>query len=150
MADRPVGYLVINVLESAGHDNEDKPVWGDEFTQGHARGEPQSVRVAGGACVSLQAMKSGVNCRRRVAAHLVLPLLCCCSLLCTLLHTPCCSGDSRRLENNQGKLQYTCLKQRPTASCHVEGVNLGKLSATDLLFKPCATAENHQHASSGR
>ncbi|KAI3428718.1 hypothetical protein D9Q98_007542 [Chlorella vulgaris] len=44
MADRPVGYLVINVLESAGHDNEDKPVWGDEFTQGHAR-----VEIRGGS-----------------------------------------------------------------------------------------------------
>lgn len=40
----PLGYLVINVLEAAGHDSEDAPVWDSEFKQGYAR-----VEIRGGA-----------------------------------------------------------------------------------------------------
>jgi hypothetical protein len=43
MAERPLGYLVINVLESAGHDSEDQPVWESEFKQGYARGRLSSA-----------------------------------------------------------------------------------------------------------
>ena len=35
----PLGYLVINVLEAAGHDSEDAVVWDPDFKQGYARGE---------------------------------------------------------------------------------------------------------------
>ena len=38
-APAPVGYLVINVLEAAGHDADDAAVWEPDFKQGHARGE---------------------------------------------------------------------------------------------------------------
>lgn len=44
MADGPVGYLVINVLESAGHDSDDQQVWEPDFKSGYARGEPAGVR----------------------------------------------------------------------------------------------------------
>lgn len=43
MAERPLGYLVINILESAGHDSEDQPVWEPEFKHGYARGGPTSA-----------------------------------------------------------------------------------------------------------
>lgn len=36
----PLGYLVINVLEAAGHDSEDAVVWDPDFKQGYARGAP--------------------------------------------------------------------------------------------------------------
>ncbi|EFN55137.1 expressed protein [Chlorella variabilis] len=44
MADGPVGYLVINVLESAGHDSDDQQVWEPDFKSGYAR-----VEIRGGA-----------------------------------------------------------------------------------------------------
>ncbi|KAL4428126.1 hypothetical protein ABPG75_002215 [Micractinium tetrahymenae] len=44
----PLGYLVINVLEAAGHDAEDAPVWESEFKQGYARveirGGPRTIK----------------------------------------------------------------------------------------------------------
>jgi hypothetical protein len=49
MADAPpVGYLVINVLEAAGHNQEDEKVWEPEFRAGYARGELlEGARVLG-------------------------------------------------------------------------------------------------------
>lgn len=49
MADAaPLGYLVINVLESAGHDSEDAPVWDPDFKSGYARveirGGPKTIK----------------------------------------------------------------------------------------------------------
>lgn len=42
----PLGYLVINVLEAAGHDSEDAVVWDPDFKHGYARGE---LRVNAGS-----------------------------------------------------------------------------------------------------
>lgn len=36
---QPLGWLVVNVLESAGHDSDDAVVWDPDFKQGQARGE---------------------------------------------------------------------------------------------------------------
>lgn len=49
MADvPPVGYLVINVLESAGHDSDDERVWEPTFKSGYARveirGGPKTIK----------------------------------------------------------------------------------------------------------
>ena len=35
----PTGFLVINVLEAAGHDSNDAGVWEPDFKEGYARGE---------------------------------------------------------------------------------------------------------------
>lgn len=44
----PLGYLVINVLEAAGHDSEDAVVWDPDFKQGYARveirGGPKTIK----------------------------------------------------------------------------------------------------------
>lgn len=47
MAGEPerVGFLIINVLEAAGHDSDDAVVWEPEFKQGYARGEPGGAGV---------------------------------------------------------------------------------------------------------
>lgn len=46
----PLGYLIVNVLEAAGHDAEDAPVWDAEFKQGYARGEPGAAASKLCAC----------------------------------------------------------------------------------------------------
>jgi hypothetical protein len=44
----PLGYLVINVLEAAGHDSEDVVVWDPDLKQGYARveirGGPKTIK----------------------------------------------------------------------------------------------------------
>ncbi|KAI7845712.1 hypothetical protein COHA_000826 [Chlorella ohadii] len=44
----PLGYLVINVLEAAGHDSEDAVVWDPDLKQGYARveirGGPKTIK----------------------------------------------------------------------------------------------------------
>lgn len=47
MAETVAGYLVINVLEAAGHDSEDAVVWEPEFKQGYARSKLGGRRVRG-------------------------------------------------------------------------------------------------------
>lgn len=44
----PLGYLVINVLEAAGHDSEDAVVWDPDLKQGYARGAFRVGLVAAG------------------------------------------------------------------------------------------------------
>lgn len=79
----PLGYLVINVLESAGHDSEDAPVWEPNFKEGYARGEAtcrewkrqaravvsSSTSGAAKAQGAPTAAGSGTNARQRVGGH---------------------------------------------------------------------------------
>lgn len=69
------GYLVINVLEAAGHDSDDAVVWEPEFNKGYARGAlgsgaahpaiPRQPRGAGSGVAAAAAGGTG----RPSAAH---------------------------------------------------------------------------------
>ena len=46
----PTGFLVINVLEAAGHDSNDAGVWEPDFKEGYARGEAASSACLTAPC----------------------------------------------------------------------------------------------------
>ena len=78
----PLGYLVINVLEAAGHDSDDAVVWEPEFKQGYARGAPSGLpgaaRAEGtGVCLPVPAPLSLPRCTRTGAAAALLPVFHC-------------------------------------------------------------------------
>lgn len=89
----PLGYLVINVLEAAGHDSDDAVVWEPEFKQGYARGaRPWGALLWRQACTH----RAPPRCCCRFPCKLLLVLLLVQMLLLRVFAAcPCCRSCCR-------------------------------------------------------